>query len=168
MEYMKLIENRYSVRKYRAEQPDGEAIAQILEAARLAPTAHNYQPQEIIAVTSTEGLALLNKCTECRYGAPLAFIVCYNKNRAWKREYDGKCSGDVDAAIVTTHMMLAAESLGIGTTWIMYFIPEAVKTEFDLPEEIEPAAILYMGYADDKPSPAHFSRRELNEYVTYR
>ena len=36
----------------------------------------------------------------------------------WKREYDGKTSGDIDASIVTTHMMLAAAALGIGTTWV--------------------------------------------------
>ena len=133
-----------------------------------APTAHNNQPQEIIVVRSEEGLSRLEKCTVCHYHAPLAFIVCYNKNRAWIRDYDGKCSGNVDASIAATHMMLEAEALGIASVWIMYFIPEAVMAEFALPDEVEPVAILYMGYAAEKPSPAHSERRALEEYVTYR
>ena len=42
-------------------------------------------------------------------------------------------------------MMMEATELGIGTTWIMYFVPEAIKIEFDLSDNIEPVAILIMG-----------------------
>lgn len=168
MDFLELAANRYSVRQYGSDLVSEDCVEKILTAGRLAPTAHNNQPQEIIVVRSEEGLSSLRKCTVCHYDAPLAFIVNYNKNRAWKREYDGKCSGDVDAAIVTTHMMLEAERLGLGTTWIMYFIPEAVKTEFSLSEDAEPVAILLVGHADDEASPAHRSRRDLTDYVTYR
>ncbi len=168
MDFLKLASERYSVRKYKSDPVSGEALEKILSAGRLAPTAHNNQPQKIIVVNSESGLSLLEKCTECHYHAPLALIVCYDRDQAWVREYDKKCSGDVDASIVTTHMMLEAETLGIGSTWIMYFIPEAVKAEFALADNIVPAAILYLGYADDQPSPAHFSRRGCDETVTYR
>ncbi len=65
-------------------------------------------------------------------------------------------------------MMLEASDLGIGSTWIMYFIPEAVRVEFGLPDNVEPVAILIMGYSDAEPSKDHLKRRNLEEYVSYR
>lgn len=168
MEFLSLAAQRYSVRKFEDRPVPQGAIEKILSAARVAPTAHNNQPQEIIVVQSAEGLALLRKCTECHYDAPLAFIISYDKDRVWKRSYDGKDSGDVDASIVTSHMMLAAADLGLGSCWVMYFIPEAVRVEFELPENLEPVAILLVGYADGEPSPSHEKRRSIEEYVTYR
>ena len=63
----------------------------------------------------------------------------------------------MDAAIVTTHMMLAAASLGVGTTWVMHFDPVAMRKEFALPVQYEAVALLVMGYpaADAQPAPAH-------------
>lgn len=74
----------------------------------------------------------------------------------------------MDASIVATHMMLEVADLGIGSTWIMYFIPEAVRVEFELPDSVEPVAILIMGYTDAQPSIDHLKRRSLEEYVSYR
>ncbi len=139
----------------------------ILDAAQAAPTAHNNQPQRIYCLTSPEALQTLDKCTECHFGAPLAFIVCAEKSEAWVRPYDGKDSVDVDASIVTTHMMLAAADAGLGTCWVMFFIPEAVKTEFALPETLEPVAVLMAGYPAEgaHPSRLHASRKPLEETV---
>lgn len=169
MEYSELIQNRYSARSFTTEPIADQDLQQILEAGRFAPTACNNQPQRILAVSSPEGMALLRKCTECHFNAPAALIVCYDKTACWKRPFDGHNSGDIDASIVTTHMMLEAADLGIGTTWVMYFIPEAVKTEFDLPDSWEPTAILVMGHPSEKcaPSGMHFSRKELRETVQF-
>ena len=105
----------------------------------------------------------------CHFGAPAALLICYDKRLSWKREFDGKDSGDIDASIVTTHMMLEAAALGVGTTWVMYFIPEAVRAEFELPDSLEPTALLMMGYPapDAKPAPGHAEYRPLSEIVTY-
>lgn len=168
MEFLSLAAQRYSVRKFDPRPVPQEAVDKILSAARLAPTAHNNQPQEIIVVRSPEALALLRKCTECHYDAPLAFIISYDRDRVWKRSYDGKNSGDVDASIVTDHMMMEAADLGLGSCWVMYFIPEAVRVEFGLPENLEPVAILLVGYADGEPSPRHEERNAVEAYVTYR
>jgi len=168
MDFLELAKERYSVRKFEARPIPQEAVNKILAAGRLAPTAHNNQPQEIIVVQSEEALALLRKCTECHYEAPLAFIISYDKDRVWKRSYDGKDSGDVDASIVTAYMMTEAADLGLGSCWVMYFIPEAVRVEFELPENLEPVAILLVGYAAGEPSPNHGKRRKTEEYVNYR
>lgn len=168
MEFLELAYKRYSVRNFKEAPVPQKMIDKILIAGNAAPSAHNFQPQEIIVVNSQQGLRTLKKCTECHYNAPLAFIICYNTEKCWKRSYDGKSSGDIDASIVATHMIMEATELGLGSTWIMYFIPEAIKVEFELPDNIEPVAILIMGYADADPSLEHFNRRNLEDYVSYR
>lgn len=168
MDFLELTAKRYSVRQFKDIAIPQESIDKILMAANAAPTAHNNQPQEIIVVHSQEGLRRLKKCTECHYNAPLAFLICYDKEKSWKRSYDGADSGAIDASIAATHMMLQATELGLGSTWIMYFIPEAVQVDFALPDNLEPVAILLVGYADEAPSQAHFHRRNFKDCVSYR
>lgn len=166
--FLSLIENRYSVRKFEDRPVEKDALEKILKAGHLAPTACNNQPQKIYVIESNEALEKLYRCTECHFNTKTALIICYDREKCWKRSYDGKTSGDIDASIVTTHMMLEAASLGIGTTWVMYFIPEAVRVEFDLPVNIEPVAILTMGYPakDAKPAPGHEKYRASEEIIT--
>lgn len=167
--FLQLASERYSVRKFESKPIPKELIEQVLKAGHVAPTACNNQPQRIIVVQSEEALQKLRKCTECHFHAPCALIVCYDKARCWVRSYDGKTSGDIDAAIVTTHMMLQAQALGLGTTWVMYFIPDAVRAEFALPEDVEPVAILVLGYPakDAKVFPGHLQYRDESEIVSY-
>jgi len=169
MDFLKLARERYSVRKFDGRPVEPEVIEQILRAGHCAPTACNRQPQRILVINSGEGLAKLRRCTECHFNAPAALLVCYSKDECWKRSYDGKSSGEIDAAIVTTHMMLAASALGVGTTWVMHFIPEAVRSEFAVPEDLEPAALLVMGYpaAGAAPYPGHLERKAMENVVFY-
>jgi nitroreductase len=169
MEFLKLAEERFSVRSFSDKPIEKEKLDAILRAGQVAPTACNLQPQKILVIQSEEALALYRKCTVCHFNAPLAILTCYDKNLCWKREYDGKSSGDIDAAIVTTHMMLEAANLGIGSTWVMHFIPEAIRNEFQLPENYEPVSLLAMGYPaeDAKPYPGHSSIKPLDETVSY-
>jgi len=169
MDFIQLAADRYSVRSFAKEPVKEEDMDRILKAGHLAPTACNRQPQRIIVCKDIETLALVRKCTPCHFKAPAALIVCSDKKRCWKRSYDGKTSGDIDAAIVTTHMMMEAADIGVGTTWVMYFNPEAVRAEFNLPDDLEPVAILVMGYpADDaKPAPEHTAFRPLEDIVSY-
>lgn len=169
LDLMDLFKNRYSVRKFSAQLVEEEKINLILEAARLAPTACNYQPLKIYVLKSKEALETLQKCKHSHFGETLAFIICYDKEKCWKREYDQKNSGEVDASIVTTHMMLEVANLGLGSTWIMHFIPEAVIEEFHIPANLEPVSILVVGYPaeDAQPSPRHSQRKEVTEIVEY-
>lgn len=120
-------------------------------------------------VDSEDGIRRLRMCTECHYNAPNALIVVASKNEAWKRSYDGKSSADIDCSIITTQMMLTAEALGVGTTWVMYFIPEAVVTEFNIPNDFEPVAILVMGYPapDAAPAIGHYKKKQKSDIVMY-
>lgn len=150
-DFLKLAKKRYACRKYFDKQVEPEKLAQILEAGRVAPTGANRQPQRLVVVQSKEGMEKLARCTR-DFGAPTAVIVCADTSEAWTRKYDDKMIGDIDASIVTDHMMLAAASLGLDTLWICMFKPEAVREEFSLPPHVEPVNILLIGYGDGIPA----------------
>ena len=166
-DFLQLAQERYSVRKFQPRPLERDALDKILLAGRAAPTACNLQPQRILVLQSGEAMEKLRKCTECHFGAPTALLVCYDKTECWKRKYDGKSSGEIDASIAATHMMLEAASLGVGCTWVMYFIPEAVREEFQIPQHIEPVALLVLGYPaeDARPYPGHTQFRPLEDLV---
>ena len=85
--------------------------------------------------------------------------VCYNEDESWKRPYDGALSAPVDAAIVATHMMLAAHNAGVGCCWVMHFKPAEITAEFNVPENIKPLAILLLGYPSDDAEPHEFHKK---------
>ena len=68
------------------------------------------------------------------------------------RPFDQKQTGDIDASILTDHMMLQATELGLGTVWVCYFDPDVLRQEFDLPANLEPVNILVVGYSNEKPA----------------
>ncbi|MCM1165237.1 MAG: nitroreductase family protein [Lachnospiraceae bacterium] len=167
MDFLELAAARYSVRKFTREPIDRGDMDKLIKAALLAPTACNRQPQRILVIDGDEGVQKLGKCTECHFDAPSAILVCYDKTECWVRGYDGKTSGEVDASIVAAHIMLEAADLGLGTTWVMHFIPEAVRCEFNIPDNIEPTALLVIGRPaeDAEPSPLHFKSKTADELV---
>ena len=169
MDFEKLISERYSVRSFRSEHLPNTVIEKILYAGHKAPTGCNYQPQRILVMNTDESIAKLKKCTKCHFNAPTAMLVCHNKDESWIRKYDGALSSPVDAVIVTTYMMLAAQNEGVGTCWVMHFDPAAIHEVFHIPDNIEPIALLVMGYPSDdaKPLDLHFQSRPIDETVIY-
>lgn len=167
MDFLELAQKRYSVRKFSPQHVENEKLNQILEAGRSAPTAVNYQPQRIFVISTEAALEKMQNCTPFLFHAPLALLVCYDSNESWKRSYDGKDMGEVDASIVATHMMLAAANIGLGSTWVGHFDSEKVKTAFALPETILPVAILPIGYPHEtsQPHQNHNKRLALSETV---
>ena len=104
------------------------------------------------------------------YGAPLAIIVCADHSKAWVRPFDQKQTGDIDAAILTEHMMLQATELGLGNVWVCYFKPDVLRQEFDLPAGLEPVNILAIGYAGENvadPERHSQTRIPVSELVSY-
>ena len=151
MDFINIAKSRSSVRDYNNKKVEPEKLEKILEAAHVAPTAANLQPVHLIVVQSEEGLAKIGKAANI-YGASLAIIVCADHDKAWVRPFDGKQTGDIDASILTDHMMLEATELGLGSVWIYYFKPDVIKEEFNLPDNLEPVNILAIGYSDEKPA----------------
>ena len=169
MDFEKLISDRYSVRNFKKAHLLQKEVDTIIAAGHKAPTGCNYQPQRIIVMNTEESVKKMYNCTKCHFNAPCAMLVCHNKDESWKRPYDGELSSYVDAVIVTTHMMLAAHNIGVGTCWVMHFDPAKICESFNIPANIEPVALLVMGYpADDaKPLKLHFESRPVEEVVVY-
>ncbi len=169
MEFEKLIADRYSVRKFKKDNIEQSVVDKILDAGHKAPTGCNNQPQRIIVVNNEASMNKLRKCTKCHFDAPAAMIVCYNVDESWVRPYDGALSAPVDGAIVATHMMLEAHNQGIGCCWVMHFNPESLREAFLIPENVNPLAILIMGYPDAESGPIelHYKYRDKNEIIYY-
>ena len=111
MDFIELAKKRYSVQSYSNKKVEPEKLNRILQAAHVAPTAANLQPVHLIAVQDEDGLAKIGKGANI-YGAPLAIIVCADHNKAWVRPFDKKQTCDIDASILTDHMMMEATELG--------------------------------------------------------
>lgn len=169
MDFLKFASERYSVRKFQDRHLEQQVIDQILACGHVAPTGCNYQPQRILVLNTDESMEKLKQCTRCHFGAPTAMLVCYNQDESWTRKADGAMSAPVDAAIVATHLMLMAHSLGVGSCWVMYFDPAAIRQTFHLPDNYVPAALLVMGYPhpESKPLDLHGTYRPLDETVAY-
>lgn len=170
MEFLEMARKRYSVRRFdTVKKIEEEKINRILEAAQLAPSAHNFQSERILVLESEETLLKLRDCTPCHYYAPLAFVISYDRNVCWKREADGASSGQIDASIAAVHMMYEAFEQGIGCTWVMGFHEQVLKTTYNMPEALEPVAILVCGYpsSDVRPSSRHAKRESLDVLVKY-
>ena len=171
MDYLELARKRYSERRFSDKGVEPDKIAKILEAGRIAPTAHNLQPQKIYVIASEEAHAKLLTKTKMTYGAPLVFLVCYDNTISWKNTkdqcYDNYDSGEVDAAITATHMMMEATDLGLGSLWARAFDSKLIIDQFDLPEGIMPVCLLSVGYPAEgaKPSRLHASRKNIGEMV---
>lgn len=169
MEFMEVVKQRYSVRKFDSRPVDPELIQIILETARMAPTAVNRQPQRLLVLQSPDDMEKLAQCTKYTFGAPAAIIVGVDESAAWVRPYDQDNSGVVDASIVATHIMLAIRNLDLGSCWVGHFDPAAIRTKFNFPPSVKPVAVFPFGYpaADCQPGSRHFERLPIADLVWY-
>jgi len=168
MDFEKLAAARYSARKFSDRPVEKEKLMKILEVGRLAPTAKNLQSQRIIAVTSPEGLEKVNKAYRC-FGAPVVLVVCADRSAACDAPTTERNMAETDATIVATHMMLETYELGLGCTYVCAFKTAILKEELELDENIEPYAILPIGYPaeDCVPSERHSQRFPLEHTVKF-
>lgn len=169
MTFNELAGKRYSCKKFDGRPVEEKQLAAILEAGRLAPTAKNLQEQRIYVIQSPEGLAKVDELTPCRYGAATVLLVAFDKNNVFTYPGGERTSGVEDAAIVATHMMLAAADVGVDSCWLNFFDPVETAAKFELPENEEVLMLLDLGYAAPGvgPLPSHSQRKELTETVRY-
>lgn len=169
--FLQLAKDRFSVRYYAKTPVEQEKIDAILEAARVAPTAKNIQPFHIYVLKSAEAISKINKLSRCAYEAPVVFVVCYDKSKAWESPFDANDnSGVMDASIVGTHMMLEATEQGLGSCWVKLFDPKELAAAFGIPENLTPSFLLDVGYPlkGTAPSKMHFQKREVKDFTTYK
>ncbi len=142
MNFLELAKQRCTTRAFTEQKITHTELERILSASRVAPTACNKQPQRIIVVQSKEKIAKVQKAYKT-FGSPCVLVVCRDRRGELVRPYDNKCSGDLDIGIICDHMMLAARELNIGSVMVGLFDPAIISTEFDIPEYIEPTALLF-------------------------
>lgn len=167
MEFSEVIRRRYSVRAYRPDPVEEEKLQQVLEAARLAPTAANRQPFQLIVIHTEGRKEELRRIyrEEWFVQAPIVICACAIGGKGWVRSEDKKRYRDVDVAIVMDHLILAAADLGLGTCWIAAFNVAAARAILGLPDDVEPIVFTPLGYPADEPGAK--ARKPLSELVRY-
>ena len=167
MEYSDLIAARYSVRAYRSDPVEDEKLQAVLDAARLAPTAANRQPFQLVVMHTAGREEEIGKIYRRPWfvEAPIVIGVCAISSQAWVRESDRFNACLIDAAIVADHLILAATNQGLGTCWIATFNVKAAQEVMQLPPEAEPVIFTPHGYPADQPGSK--TRKSLDELVRY-
>ncbi len=120
MNFLELCEKRYSVRKYSAEAVSDDDLRYVLECARMAQSAVNFQPWKFVVVRSEAAKADIRRCYDREWfaSAPLYIVALRDVKTNWVRSSDGKPHGDIDVAIAVEHICLAAAERGLGTCWV--------------------------------------------------
>jgi len=167
MELQAVIKERFSVRSYKDCVVPRETIREILELTSLAPSAVNFQPWHFIVITEEKGLESLRGVYHRQWiqSAPVIIVACVDHRESWKRGSDGHDFGEVDVAIAIDHLTLAATDKGLGTCWVCNFDVPACKKVLQLPDHLEPLALIPLGFPDTK-TPIK-KRKSLNDFVSW-
>ena len=161
---IKEIKTRRSIRKYTDQPVEEEKILQVLESARLAPSGSNTQPWHFIIVKSE---ATRKKLAEAAHNqnwmtAAPVFIVCVADIRSRIKEGVSLSLNESspqqelkqiirDTAIAAEHILLEAESLGLGACWVAWFEQEGIRPLLNIPSDKYVVGIITAGYPDEQP-----------------
>jgi nitroreductase len=170
MDFLELAKKRYSSRNYKNITVEEDKILNILEAARISPSAANKQPWHFIVVNNPEKLSQLHGVYHREWfrEALTVIVVCGDSQIGWVRLIDNKNHTDVDLAIAVTHITLQATEIGLATCWICHFDVGKTSTIFNLPPNIKPFALLTVGYpADIVDIHRHEAKRKTLEDIVH-
>ena len=167
MEVMEAIRTRRSIRKYKPDPVPDDILQDVLNAARLAPSAGNRQPWLFIVVRDPEVKERMKEVygAEWFYTAPVIIVACGYRDKAWTRS-DGKNYMEVDVTIAMDHLILAAWEKGLGTCWIGAFDPQKAREVLEIPEDAEPVVMTPLGWPAEQPEAK--PRKSLDEIVIYK
>jgi nitroreductase len=170
-DFLELVKQRSSCRDYLEKPVPDEILNTCLEAARWAPSACNKQPWRFIAVKDS---ALRKQiCDKALLPgipmpwlkkAPLIMVLCAVKSlvtHSLAPMLSGVKYHLVDIGIAGEHFVIAAENQGIGTCWIGWFKPKAVRKILNIPRDVEILSLISAGYPASSSEPA--SRLSLEE-----
>jgi nitroreductase len=180
MDALEAINNRRSIRKYKADPVDEATLEKVMEAARLAPSWSNVQSCKFIvirdpvirgqladSVTAVPALGS-NPATNAIRNAPVLIVVIAEKGLSGY--FGGKIATDkgdswymLDAGIAMENLVLAAASLGLGTVHVGLFDAEKVRSILSIPNDFHIVEMTPLGYPEFWPNPR--PRKALNEVV---
>jgi nitroreductase len=159
------IKKRYSCRAYQQRAIEAEKLNEILEAARLAPSARNMQDWRFVVVTDKDTKLKLAEAANNQMfiaGAGAIIAGCTTTKHEMRC---GQPAGPIDVAIALEHIALQATQSGLATCWIGSFYADKVRKILDIPEDIAVIQLMALGYPADKPKEA---KREPVENIACR
>ena len=167
MECLEAIKGRRSIRKFKDRGIGKEIIEELLDAARMAPSAGNIQARDFIVVTNK---ITKQKLTKAAFGqafieqAPVDIVFVANIERS-SRIYKsrGELYAIQDATASVMNLLLAVHDKGLAGCWVGAFDENAVGEILGLPHKTRPVAIIPVGYADEEPGAQ--TRMELDKVV---
>lgn len=170
MEFLELARRRYSCRNFKPDQIEKQILVKVMEAARIAPSAVNYQPWQFIVINDPDQKAKIIESypREWIKSAPVLIVAAGNRQLSWKRA-DGKDHLDIDIAIAVDHLILQATALGLGTCWVCNFNRDKLQQALNLPSHMEPVVIIPVGYPMNEPDTERHAtkRNSLDEIVKW-
>lgn len=160
------IQKRYSVRSYQPRPVEKEKLLAVLEAARLAPSAKNFQEWRFVVVQDEviRRKLMVAANNQAFVGAAPVVIACCATNTDYIMRC-GQASYPIDLAIAIDHMTLQAVEEGLGTCWVGSFYEDQVKTILGIPREVRVVELLALGYPRDNQKPK--DRQPLNKIACF-
>lgn len=164
MNFTDILITRRSIRKYKKQTVEKAKIEAILRAGMYAPSAVNKQPWHFIIVDSRD---MMNKIMTVHPNAAMlntaeqAILICGDETLQHDTGY-----WIADCGAATENILLAARSLDLGSCWIGVYPREyrmkEIKKLFNLPEYIQPFALVSIGYPDEeKETPERFKPERI-------
>jgi nitroreductase len=171
-----LFIKRRSIRRFQDKAIAPEMLAELFEAAQMAPSWGNLQCWELIVVQADEDkkslaglLSKKNPATKCTEAAPVVLAVCGNPARSGF--YNGKQVTRYqhwflyDLGLISQNICLKAHELGLGSVIVGSFDHDAAEKLLHIPSGYELVALIPLGYPDHQPSAP--KRRSISEFVHY-
>lgn len=178
MNFLELVNNRQSVRKYSSQKIEPNKLHRCLEVARLAPSASNSQPWTMIVVDNPELKDKVAKQTFDKFfsfnkfvpEAPVLVVFIMEKpklitqigGKIKKKEYQL-----IDIGITAEHFCLQAEEEGLGTCMLGWFNEKPIKKLLQIPMNKTIGLIVSIGYAPENYKLRKKTRKEFDDVVRY-
>ncbi len=188
--FFDLVKTRRSVRKFKSDPIPEEHVVQMLDAARLAPTAGNRQPWKFLVIQDREVVEQMKQAciplriklhTDEKEHTPIELEELQNKIEGY---YDDFFSAPLyiavltdsnapyahynvhDGALAAGYLCLAAHALGYGTVYATESIFEsATRKVCRIPDHYERVCIVPVGVPDGVKEPP--SKKSLEELIVH-
>ena len=174
--FQRILAGRRSIRRYLPTPVEPEKVRACLEAARIAPSAHNAQPWRFIVVddpalrdlVAAHAFSGLYRSSRFAAKAPLLLILLARKTfvaHGLGAQFQRVPYYFVDLGIAGEHVVLQAEELGLATCWMGWFSRGRLRRALKIPRRFKIVAVMPIGYAEKRPT-REPPRKTYEEIVT--
>lgn len=177
MDVKKAIIQRRSIREYQDKKVPNTLIKELIEAARLAPSAYNAQPSRFFIIKNGTGIERLKENDifkqEFVYKVPVIIVCCGDPDVFPKERFEATYSspneigGEIgavrDVSIAAQNIVLRATESGLGTCYVGLVNRSKLKELLDIPKSYVLPFVITLGYAAEKPRLT--SRKKLKEFI---